>query len=293
MQIKQILKLAAEKNLDQLDSELLVALVLKKDRLFVLSRPKYNIKPGQVAKIISLIKQRAKGVPFAYLSGQKEFYSLNFKVKPGVLIPRPETELIVEYILNHFKSEDISLIDLGCGSGNIIISVARNKADQNKYLGLDISPQALTISKYNAKYHDLENKIHFVQSDLLKKILKSPTLIKYLNPEKQDRLVISANLPYLTAKQIKANPDLKYEPRLALSAGPDGLKYYKKLLPQIKKLQKLGFPKITLILEIDPSQTKTLKQYIRKIFPDLKDKIINKNDLAGLSRFIIIDVENK
>lgn len=292
MQIKQILQLALNQGLDHLDAELLIALSLKKDRIFVLSRPDYQLSQNQSNKILAHIKKRATGFPFAYLSGQKEFYGLDFKVTPSVLIPRPETEIIVDYILNRFPKEKISLIDVGCGSGSIIIAIAKNRQKRDKYLGLDISLKALTIAKYNAHYHGLKNKIRFSQSDLLNRPLNSPALIQYLAPNKKQRLVITANLPYLKPQQITANPDLKYEPRLALTAGADGLKYYKKLLPQVKSLINLGFPEITLILEIDPSQSLSLQQYLKKICSKIKYQVITKNDLAGLSRCLIIDLKN-
>jgi len=286
-----MLKLAQDRGLDPLDAELLIALGLKKDRIFVLSRPESKLSPKQVDHIRTLIKKRSAGFPFAYLNGEKEFYGLNFQVKPGVLIPRPETEMIVDYILERFRQEKISLIDLGCGSGSIIIALAKNRPEGDRYLGLDVSPQALKISRYNANRHHLRDKIRFIKSDLLSRVLSSPALIRYLQTIKNQKLIISANLPYLRPQQIKANPELKYEPRLALEAGRDGLKYYRQLLPQAKSLLNLGFSHISLILEIDPSQTEKLKDQIDRDLAGIKKKITIKNDLAGLSRFLMIDLE--
>lgn len=303
MQIKQILEQKSAHKLSNLDLELLIALVLKQDRAFILAHLNYELSINQGKKIEVLIKKRLSGYPYAYLSGQKEFYGLNFKVNQNTLIPRPETELIIDYILDKFKDKILSVIDVGTGSGCIIISLAKNLkakdlAESNKYLALDISVPALKTAKLNAKNNGLGDKIKFKKSDLLSGLLgKDKTdenLGAYLKSADLNRpLLITANLPYLTPAQIKNSPSLKYEPRRALEAGYDGLKYYKKILPQILELLNLGFKEITIIFEIDPGQNQTLSALIHKTFAKYKLSLQTKNDLAELNRFLILNLDNK
>ncbi|HRY63596.1 MAG TPA: peptide chain release factor N(5)-glutamine methyltransferase [Patescibacteria group bacterium] len=296
MTISESLSLAIQK-LNQyritsasLDAEILLSFALKKPKEFLYSHPDRQLTSGQLQKFNHLVIRRAACEPIAYLTGHKEFYGLDFFVDKNVLIPRPETELMVEEVLNHFRvtprSLPVTLIDIGTGSGCVPIALAKNLYDASgiKYYGLDISKPAITIAKRNAKSHGISQKIKFLQSDLLKNIPNSLLIIH------NSRIVVTANLPYLTPTQYRANPDLKYEPQKALVAGPDGLKYYRTLLPQIKDLSR-RVASITIFLEIDPSQTIAIKKVIHRYLP--KAIISVEKDLSGHNRLVIIKLNYK
>jgi release factor glutamine methyltransferase len=178
------------------------------------------------------------------------------------------------------------LIDVGTGSGCVPIALAKNLYNVSgiKYYGLDISDQALATAKCNAKLHGLGKKIKFIQSDLLKNIPNSLFIIH------NSRIIITANLPYLSANQYKANPALKYEPRQALIAGPDGLKYYRTLIKQIMALTRTAHYSLPIIafLEIDPNQTTNIKKVIHTYLPTAIISI--KKDLSGQDRLVIIQL---
>ena len=300
MEIKKIIK---QSNLDTTETELLIAHILKKPREFILAHPEQEITKAKKQKIIKNIKERSKGVPIAYLIGHKEFFGLDFLVNKNVLIPRPDTELMVELVLKEIqsypyklKAKSYKLIDVGTGSGCIPISILKTL---NKFpprlpaemvgggtrgvlaFAIDISPQALTIARKNARIN--KTKIKFLQGNLLEPFIKT-----YKLKPKSHKLIITANLPYLTPKQFKQEPSIQHEPKLALVAGNDGLKYYKKLLQQIRQLSKSYNLKPISYFEIDPSQTSSIKKLIKKILPQAKIEI--KKDLAGLDRVVIIKI---
>ncbi len=219
----------------------------------------------------------------AYILGHKEFYGLDFKVNKNTLIPRPETELLVEEILK-LKPKDKNIIDIGTGSGNIIISLAKNIKNNNTFWGVDISPKALSVARYNAKKNKAEKRIKFIKSDLLNFILKSKN-----HKLKTKELIIVANLPYLSQKiYSSAMPDVKnYEPKSALLSGPDGLNHYKKLLRQIRSLKK-SYPAldVSCYMEISPEQKTILEKIIKNLF--LSSKMEFKKDLARKWRLAIM-----
>lgn len=323
MSINQALALATQKLRGNkiasasLDAEILLSFVLEKPKEFLYSRPEHDLTPSQMTKLKQLTTRRSKGEPIAILTGHKEFYGLNFVINKNVLIPRPETELLVAEALDIIKKSHIAhypsraslaesrridkrqrvktdslpvtLVDIGTGSGCIPITLAKNLSHipHIKYYGLDISKKALAVAKLNAQLHGLSKKIKFIQNDLLKNIQNTKYFILNTN------FIITANLPYLPIKLYASNPELKYEPRQALLAGPDGLKYYRTLLQQIKTLAHIThYPSpITIFLEIDPSQTKNIKKVIHQYFP--KSSILIKKDLAGRNRLIIIKLNHK
>lgn len=292
MKIKQILATSQQNKLSQLDIELLLTLVLKKDRIFVLANPETELSINQAKKFNALLKKRLNHFPFAYLSGYQSFYGLDFVVGPHTLIPRPETELMVDYVLVNYQNQDISLIDVGTGSGCIICSLAKNLRGKNLYFGLDISNLALKVAKANAKLNQVK-QINFAVSDLLSVPLNNTqSLPLFSQNNKSKPLIITANLPYLSPKQIAQAPSIKYEPRRALDGGFDGLKYYKQLLPQVLELLNLGFKNISLLLEIDPGQNQILSTLIHKTFSHNLKSLKTKNDLAGLNRLIVIELNN-
>ncbi len=319
MQIRQALETAA-KNLkinniknSHLEAEILLAFILKKPREFVLTYPEKPLTKNQISNIQYLISKRQKGIPIAYLIGQKQFYGLNFCVNKNVLIPRPETELMVEETLKHATDNmqhatrnkepassagrQTTIIDIGTGSGCIIITLTKllnqytrlsRLCEQDeqvisniRYLATDISRPALTVARQNARLHKIDKKITFLHGNLLTPIIK-PNYLK--NPK--NRVIITANLPYLTPGQIKNSPTIKYEPRLALSAGADGLKYYRQLIKQIKKLHSISPAPFLLFFEINPKQTKKIKLIIKKYLP--LAKIQTKKDLADRNRLVIV-----
>ena len=293
MKIKDIL-LEYNSKLDSLDLELIIAHILNKPREFVLAHPEFQLTMTQEKRCEQLVKRRINHEPLAYILGHKEFYGLDFKVNKNVLIPRPETELLVEEVLKSLKTNSCKLqtvVDIGTGSGNIIISIAKllwtsdvqiQKGHRMSLFGLDISSKALAVAKQNAKKNKVgippAGRIEFIKSNLLDYFFKNEkNLLKIVNC----KLIIICNLPYLSKKiYSSAMPDVKnYEPKIALYAKNDGLYYYEKLFQQIKKMPNTKYQTLNTILEISPEQKNKMQKLILKYFPRVK--IIFKKDLAG------------
>jgi len=263
-------------------AEILLSTILKKDKVFLLTYPNKSISKQKEILFKKLIQKRITGWSVAVIIGYKYFYNLKFIVNKNVLVPRPETEIIVDEVLKQ-KDFDI-LIDLGTGSSCIITSIYKNlnKALQNKisFYGLDISNKALNISKKNSVLHKIK-KINFVKSDLMEYFLKNKELLKDKN------IIITANLPYLTLQQIKNSPSIHREPVLALESGPDGLKHYRRLFKELKKLSPL-FQSCLIYCEIDGSQTKNFKSIVKKNYSQAKLRVIQ--DLSKNDRIISIQI---
>lgn len=254
-----------------LDTEILLCFILKKPKEYLYSYSQKQISQTQKNKFKKLIARRAKSEPIAYITGYKEFYGLNFKVDKRVLIPRPETEIIIDEILK-LNLKKITIADIGTGSGCIAITLAK-LLPKDKIIATDVSKLALQLARQNAKTH--ETKIKFVQGNLLEPI----------NNEKVDLIV--ANLPYGWEKW-KNNTSietkgLKFEPPSALFTKKNGLYLYDHFFNQISKLKKR--PQF-IIAEFDPRQTNDIKKLIIKYLPSCNIQI--KKDLAGHNRIVII-----
>jgi release factor glutamine methyltransferase len=278
--------------IDLLDLELIISRVINKPREFVLTHPELKLNRKQELGIRKYVGRRMKGEPLAYILGCKEFYGLNFKVNKNTLIPRPETELMVDEALLHISHnmEHITIIDVGTGSGCIIITLAKlfnNSKFQipnSKFLATDISKPALRVARQNAKLHKVNKKIKFLSGNLLKPILRNKKL-----QIDNCKLIIVANLPYLDSlwKNLLASSEsagLKYEPKIALKGGKDGLDLYQKLAKQIQSIKFIN-NNITIFCEIGHLQ----KREIEKIFSFAK-KIKIKKDLRGLNRIVVVQL---
>jgi len=266
------------------EAEILLAWLLKKPRLEIMAHPEKRVPATALKRLAALAKKRSQGFPLAYLTGKKEFFSLDFKVSPAVLVPRPETEIMIEAALNIIKDQPISFIlDIGTGSGAIIISLAKEikrifpeKYRRLKFLAGDISLPALRIAQENLRRHRLSHKVRLRRSSLLENCSDLAISRPWL---------ICANLPYLTKDQIAASPSISHEPRLALNGGRDGLSLYRRLFKQIASFH---LTSSFILAEIDPSQTKAIKLLAKNT---LKAKmILIKPDLAGHKRLAIIKI---
>ena len=274
MKIRQALIWGA-KNLNKfassaLDAEVLLVFVLKKDKTWLFSHLNIDLSAKLINKYKKLISRRKKGEPVAYITNHKEFFGLDFYVDESVLIPRPETELLVDEALK-FRKKKMKILDVGTGSGNIIISIMVNSKQltDNRYYATDISSEALKIAQKNAKKHKVFSKIKFIHSDLFDNLYK----IKF------DLIV--ANLPYLQKQDIKG--EITYEPKRALLGGEEGVAIIKRFLLGSKNyLAKNG----KIIIEIDPRQAKTIKDMAKNIYPD--KKVLLKQDLSKLDRMMIL-----
>ena len=285
----------SESSLPRLETEVLLAFLLGKSREFILAHPEESLDKIVYKKFKELEKKRLNNWPIAYLIGNKEFYGLDFKINASVLTPRPETELIVDEIITLSGSglyKEAQIIDIGTGSGAIIVAVAEELRrrfslvfSQSAFKAVDISTRALIIAKKNAAKHKLKNKIKFYHGNLLEPLKLDITKLGHKKENKsklsETSLIISANLPYLTKRQIKASPSISREPKLALDGGSDGLKYYRELFGQFTKLG-LNTSKFCLLCEIDQSQRAKMTKLVKKYFPGAKLEI--KKDLAGRYR---------
>jgi release factor glutamine methyltransferase len=227
-------------------------------------------------KFRALVKRRAEGVPFAYLVGQREFYSLPFRVTPDVLIPRPETEFVVMTLLDLIKAlgaidRPIDVADVGTGSGVIGVSVARN-APRARVVASDVSPAALAVARDNARRLGVAERMEFFESDLFAAI----------GPERQFDFVAS-NPPYVTSEEFLALPkDVReHEPEIALVAGSSGTGVIERLIPQAAERLRRGG---SLLLEISPM----LQQRVETLLgsEERLDLGSTVKDLAGLPRVV-------
>ena len=245
-----------------LDSEILMSKAIKKDKKFIILNSNQMLEEESFQYFKSLIKQRSTGKPIAYLTGNKSFWNYNFKTSPDVLIPRPDTELIIDEVLKIVKyKKKLNILDIGIGSGCILLTILKEKKDFYG-VGLDISKKCLDISRINASILNLNNRVKFFKSDV--------DNFKY---GKYD-LIIS-NPPYIKKFDLKyLDKDvINFEPKIALDGGLEGLSEIRKVINKSSELIKINGK---LVLEIAYDQkrevVKLLKEkgfYINKILKDL------------------------
>ncbi len=249
----------------RLESEVLLrhTLVINRTQLY-LDLDK-NINPEQKEAFFNLIDRRLNGEPSAYITGIKEFYGYEFNVNRRVLIPRPESELLVEKALEiagNLKKPIIA--DIGTGCGAIAVSIAL-KLPKAKIYAIDISARALEVARYNCQKYDVADRITLLQGDLLKPL-----------PEAAD--IIIANLPYVRQEDI---PPKSYEPTIALDGGETGSWQIERLLPMVAvKLRRGG----NLLIEIGLGQAISIINIIGSLYPD--SIVETLKDLAGIKRVI-------
>ena len=273
--------------IDRLDLELIIAHAIGKPREFVLSHPEHAISKMKLENCELKIARRMRDEPLAYILGSREFFGLPFLVSPATLIPRPETELMVEMAMRGNVPTTIgdercptSIIDVGTGSGNIIISIARTMdsfrddfrtcGTNLRFYGIDISEEALTIAKKNAGRNRVGRKIKFFHGNLLEPMIENNILDPLTGRKNCNRVIILANLPYLSKEIYGATlPTVKkFEPRSALYSPKDGLSHYEKLLQQIGKMRDTyDISRITCYMEISPEQKTKLSPLIKKYLP--------------------------
>jgi release factor glutamine methyltransferase len=249
----------------RLDSELLLSKILDKNREEILINLEQKICQKYFLKYKQLIQRRSQCEPIAYIVKEKEFWSKNFLVSSDTLIPRPETELIVEKLTKIFEEKKISILDIGTGTGCILISLL-SELKNSKGIGIDISKKALRIAEKNSEQHGMKNKIKFFHKSLDSKFY-----------QKFDLIV--SNPPYIKKSEIKnLKEDVrKFEPRIALDGGNDGLDLIKKVIYKSKYILKI---KGMLALEIGNEQFNKVSKILKKnnfkiehIIKDYKDNI--------------------
>ncbi len=264
-----ILKLGNIKSYN-LDSEILLSSTLKLDRSQLLLNLDNKIEYKEKKIFFNFIERRSKNEPIAYIVGYKEFWKSKFKVDNSVLIPRPDTEIIIEQVLKELNvNSSKKILDIGTGSGCIIISIIKERK-KCIGVGVDISKKAIKLAKYNAKMQHIHNRIKFLKSD-----------IDNFYMGKYD-LIIS-NPPYIKHHKINGlEKDVKnHEPKVALDGGVDG---YKKIKTIIKKSSILIKKKGKLFLELGINQTRDTLQ-ILNLYGFYKNKVVK--DLSNRNRCII------
>ncbi|MDR1870547.1 MAG: peptide chain release factor N(5)-glutamine methyltransferase [Deltaproteobacteria bacterium] len=233
----------------RLEAELLLSAVLGLTRVQLYVNYERILSPAELEAYRVLIRRRIAHEPAAYILGRKEFYLLNLKVTPQTLIPRPETELLVDEALSLVKGlADPLIVDIGCGSGAIALALAKN-LPQAQIVATDISAEALAVAQENARNLGLE-RVEFLLGDLTEPL------------NGRAFSLVCANLPYVPTGDFPSlDPGVtRFEPRLALDGGPDGLAVYQRLLSQVKNVLK---PQGYLLMEIHPPTLEALEQIIR------------------------------
>lgn len=220
-----------EKGVDtpRLDAEILLGSVLHKERIYLYAHYDEPVNPDELAKFRDMVKKRAMRLSVAHILGTQPFMGLDFKVTRDVLVPRPETEMLVETVLDRTaKDEPIHILDIGTGSGAIIVSLA-HYLPQCQGTGVDISQEALDIAMENGQALDVDDRLTWLKSDLFAAV----------PPFSYDWLV--SNPPYLTrADMAHLQPEVTYDPKGALYGGPDGLDIYRRLAAESPAYVKAG-----------------------------------------------------
>ncbi len=266
-------KLANLPNPD-LESELLLEFATGEDKSFIIANPDYLLTKTQADSYIKLVNERLSGKPLAYITGVKEFYGREFITSPQALIPRPESEVLINQVKTIVsRLEQPKILDIGTGSGCLAVTLAAEISNAH-IKATDISKDALEIAKANAKKHDVINRIVFAEQNLLL-------------DENGHYDAIVANLPYVEDHWLAASAhakELSFEPRVALSGGEGGLDLIKELLRQYAQ-KKCGQ---VLLIEHGDHQEEVLLPFIKKLLPEAHIRLVP--DQFGLNRIISISL---
>lgn len=280
MVINQLLKMGLEKLSDrefsnpQLEVRLILAKLMNVDKSFIYAFGDKEVTEEVSNEFLKLIEKRSSGYPFQYLIGEKEFMGLDFYVEEGVLVPRPDTEILVEYVLEYIKTINeakINVLDLGIGSGAISLSIAYYCQEAFVY-GVDIDDIPIKVSNINKRRFGLNN-VEFLKGNLFQPIIE----------KKGSFQIIASNPPYIPKDVIETLQDevKKFEPRLALDGGDDGLDFYREISLKAKEyLVDNGL----LIFEIGHDQGIAVKEILEK---NNFRNIEIKKDLQSLDRVVL------
>jgi release factor glutamine methyltransferase len=264
--------LDAEISESRLDAGVLMSHVIGRDRAFLIAHPEAAITEPQLKQFEEFIARRAQGEPLQYITGHQEFFKLDFEVTPDVLIPRPETELIVEAVLELVDpNAAFAFADLGTGSGCLAISILHERR-KTRALAIDTSEQALRIAQRNAERHRVTDRLRLIQSDLFEAISVNETF----------DLIVS-NPPYVSDEEMKnLQREVQREPRAALAGGSDGLALIRRLLLDAPgHLRRRGY----LVFEFGSNQDMA----IRDLVDGAVWKLIEiRNDLQQIPRTILL-----
>jgi release factor glutamine methyltransferase len=246
--------------------------VLDVSRSKLLTHPDRRLASAQLSRYEALVCDRGSGYPLPYLTGRIEFYGLEMEVTPEVLIPRPETEMLVDLAL---ERQPRSVVDVGTGSGCIAVALAKELPGLEVY-AIDISPAALAVARRNAERHGVDERVQFIVGDLLDR-----------RPSPVDLIV--SNPPYVSADEWAALPAAirHHEPRLALDGGSDGLELIRRLLSQSEGLVEPGG---ALLVEIGAEQAEEVREIAETVFPEEGTALRIHADLAGRDRVLEVQV---
>lgn len=260
----------------RLDSQVLLAFILDKPRTWILAHPETRLSLEQTHRLETALARLEQGEPLPYVLGQWEFFGLDFYITPDVLIPRPETELLVERSLEWLGRHPTRrwIAEVGTGSGCIPVSLAKHIPDL-KILASDISFPALKVAQHNIIKHQVADQVYLLESDLLKGVSPAPS-------NRFD--LICANLPYIPEDILKTLPVSHWEPRLALSGGEDGMYFISRLFQEVSRLLA---PAASLFLEIEAGMGNSVRTLSLQHFPQASVTVLQ--DLAGRDRLVQVD----
>ena len=259
-----------------LEAEVLLRHTLDLDRAHLYARLQEDLSGGDQAVFHSLLARRLAHEPTAYIVGQRELYGLDLETTSAALIPRPETELLVQEALSRACGrEPLLIVDVGTGNGAIAVALAVH-LPQAALVAIDLSREALALAVRNARRHGVESRVSFLQADLLAPLAQAADLIV-------------ANLPYVRSADWEALPPeiREYEPLAALDGGPDGLREIERLLEQAPPYLRPGG---SLLVELGPPQAAPALALARRCFPNAAARILP--DAAGLDRLLAIDARS-
>ncbi len=259
----------------RLEAEVMVMTVMRMTRQNIFAEQETEVPASEAQQLAEIVAQRLERTPLAYILGYREFYGINVMVTPNVLIPRPETEGMVEHTLfmalMGMETRELTIADVGTGSGAIAVNLAIHLPAARIY-AVDISEAALDVAAYNIRGHSVHDRVRLGHGDLLEPL-----------PEPVDLIV--ANLPYIPSGRIsELQPEVQNEPPVALDGGPDGLDLVRRLLAQAPN--KLNSPGV-ILLEMDPEQFPAAEALALRHFPDAE--ITAEQDLSHQDRIMVIN----
>ncbi len=259
----------------RLEAEVMLMNVMRLQRHDLFSQQETEVSPQQEQALAHILERRLKREPLAYILQYKEFYGINLLVNSNVLIPRPETECMVEHALfmalMGMETPELVVADVGTGTGAIAINLAIH-LPAARIFAVDCADAVLDVAAYNVRAHNVADRISLGKGDLLEPL-----------PEPVD--LILANLPYIPTDRLpNLQPEVRWEPQLALDGGPDGLDPIRRLLRQApEKLKPHGI----ILLELDPEQVPAVTELAREIFPEAETSV--EKDLAQRDRIFVIN----